>query len=565
MKWFTLGPLPRPVSDRRIDWRDGMVIFAFLLFAALFFMARLQRTLPGPLVWGDSANIASFAAALDNPQNFQGDALLYDLDNIRIYATIQIPLIRLFYRWVGEYGFSFLLLLGPTVFLQLAGFYFLGRVILANRYWALLFSLTSAIPAAVVLQEFWGIVDNPLPRFTFQALLPFVLALFWVWREQPLRWLLVMALAGLLVYVHPVSAPAWIAALWLGCLLYLPRNWRGWQKAAWMICLGIAALLVMLPFIVNYQTYYAHGQNANNALLLRVLYEHFPEKLLNPPAAVFELLRDTLGSGLMLFGLAGFLILWWIKAGERRELILTLVWLGGVLLVSVAAPMVERIVERLFDLTPFETELLRGIRYIYFYITLYAIWGLSELWRRVRYRYLAYGIAVLGMAPLIVFASPNLDRLARYLDWKPLFTCWTTGRPFCPVQNDYYSLIQAIRQQTPEDGRFYYSANAYDTASLPLRYFALRSLVYNYKDRGFLTYSNAAGLEQWYQTMTEASAYKNDKIWLRKDPEGMRRFLDRLEADYLIVNFLVTPKKAGELGARIVYQNASFTLLQLIR
>ncbi len=565
MKWLTSGPLPCPVSERRFDLRDWLVILVFLLFAAFYFMARLQRSLPAPLVWGDSANIASFAAALDYPQNFQGDALLHDLDNIRIYSTIQIPLIRLFYRWVDDYGLSFLLLLGPTVFLQLTGFYLLGRAIFTSRYWALLFSLASAIPTTVVLQEFWGIVDNPLPRFTFQALLPFVMALFWVWRERPLRWPLVMMLAGLLVYIHPVSTPAWIAAFWLGCVLYLPGHWRGWQKAAWLVSLGAAALLVMLPFIYNYLTYHESGQTANNALLLQVLYEQFPENLLNPPAAIAELLRDSMDSGLMLFGLTGFLVLWWLKAGERQELILTLVWLGGVLMVSVAVPMLERIVERIFNLSPFETELLRGIRYFHFFMILYAMWGLSELWRKARHRYLAYGIAVLGLLPLVVFALPNLDRLYRYIDWKPLIACWTTGKPICPAENDFYSLIQAIRQQTPEDGRFYYSPSAYDTASLPLRYLTLRSLVYSYKDRGLLAYSNTADLEQWYQTMTEASSYKSDKIWLRRDPVGLRRFLDRLGTDYLIVNFPVIPERAKDFGANIVYQNESFTLLHLIR
>jgi hypothetical protein len=565
MNWLTLGPLPHSEAERRFDWRDGAVIFTFLLFAALFFLARLQRTYPAPLVWGDSANIASFAAALDHPQNFQNDELLYDLDNIRIYATMQIPLIRLLYRWVGEYGLSFLLLLGPTVFLQLVGFYILGRAIFASRYWALLLSLVSAIPTTLVLQEFWGIVDNPLPRFTFQALLPFVLALFWVWREKPLRWSLVMLLAGFLVYVHPVSTPAWITAIWLGCLVYLPHSWRVWQKISWMGFLGVVSLLVMLPFIYNYLTYHEHGQTANNAVMVRVLYEYFPKNLLNPPAALIELFRDTLSLGVLLLGIAGFVVLWILKAGDRRELLLTLTWLGGIVLVSVALPTLERLVERIFNQSPFETELPRGIRYLYFFLILYSIWGLSELRRRARNRYLSMGFAGLGLIPLIVFASPNLDRLGRYLDMKPLVACWTTGRLFCPAENDYNLLVQAIRQQTPETARFYFSTDAYDTSSFSLRYLALRSLVYSYKDRGLLAYSNAADLEQWYQTMLEASAYKSDRVWMRRGPDGMRRFLDRLGVDYLIVNFPVIPERAVEFGARIEYQNNSFTLLEIIR
>ena len=73
---------------------------------------------------------------------------------------------------------SFWLLL-PTILLQLIGFYFLGRVLYRSRLWAFLLAvITAAMVTEVGLGEFWGIWRDVLPRFTFQAFLPFC----WRWR-----------------------------------------------------------------------------------------------------------------------------------------------------------------------------------------------------------------------------------------------------------------------------------------------------------------------------------------------------------------------------------------------
>ncbi|MDO8559756.1 MAG: hypothetical protein Q7S23_01825, partial [bacterium] len=190
---------------------------------------RWQGAYPFAFLSGDSANIAGFAAALDHPGNFTGDAILSDPANFRFYQTIHLPLIRALTKITGDYGTSFIWLLGWHVLVQAVGFYILGRILFHRRYWAALYAIMTLVPVQLNL-EFWGAWSDPLPRFSFQALLPYLLAAALRWRSSPIAWPWLMAAAGVLVYVHPVSAPGWGLALWLGFVWGAPAAWSYQKK-----------------------------------------------------------------------------------------------------------------------------------------------------------------------------------------------------------------------------------------------------------------------------------------------------------------------------------------------
>ena len=191
---------------------------------------------------GDGGNIASYAAALDHPGWFSSDPVLGNSNNIGIYATIHIPLIRLLDRLTGDYGLAYTWLVFPETFLQLLGFYILGRVLFKNRSWAFLLAfLTAMMVINIGLGEIWGVWRDALPRVTFQSLLPFLLALVLVWKDRPGRWPWLMIIGGLLVYVHPISAPAWGFAIWLSLWLLHPKGWN-WKRRI-LVMLGLGAPL----------------------------------------------------------------------------------------------------------------------------------------------------------------------------------------------------------------------------------------------------------------------------------------------------------------------------------
>src|SRR5437870_715799 len=207
---------------RAITLADGVIVLAFGLLALIFYLGRWGGAYPFVFLESDAANIAGFAAAWDHPELFQGDELLGDQRNFGIYSTIHIPLIRALAKLTGDYGTAFIFLLGPHVFIQALGFYILGRVLFQSRYWATLLAIVTMMPVWLNLGEYWGIYDDPLPRVSFQALLPYLLAGTFYWRSNPAVWPWLLGFAGALIYVHPVSAPGWILAVWLGMWAFQP-------------------------------------------------------------------------------------------------------------------------------------------------------------------------------------------------------------------------------------------------------------------------------------------------------------------------------------------------------
>ena len=174
----------------------------------------------------DAANISSFAAALDHPDYFVNDAVLNNSANFAHYDSIQVPLTRFLGQVFGSYGSAFGFLIFPVTFLHLIGYYILGIALLKKRTWALLLTLCLMVPVAMNLGENWGLVSDVIPRFLFQALLPFLLTAVIHWGHNPKSWLWLMIATGLLVYVHPVSLPVLVYRVYLDGHEQLVRGLR---------------------------------------------------------------------------------------------------------------------------------------------------------------------------------------------------------------------------------------------------------------------------------------------------------------------------------------------------
>ena len=172
-------------KTQAVNWVDIGLGTLFLGMAVFMFLSKIQGDYPHIVMGGDAGNIISFAAALDHPEFFTGDALLNDLNNFRIYATVNIPFIRWLNQYTADYGLAFSYLLLPQIFIQLLGFYLLGRVLFKSRLWAFLFTMLVAMPIEINLEETWGITFDPVSRFSYQALIPYLLTLAYLWRAKP--------------------------------------------------------------------------------------------------------------------------------------------------------------------------------------------------------------------------------------------------------------------------------------------------------------------------------------------------------------------------------------------
>ena len=404
-------------------------MLTFLAFAVVYFLGRLQGNYPMVILTGDGGNIASYAAALDHPGWFQADPALGELNNIGIYATIHIPLIRALNHLTGDYGLAYAWLVLPQTFLQLLGFYILGRVLFANRFWAFLLAFLTAMTVINIgLGEIWGVWQDALPRVTFQSLLPFLLALTLVWKNHPGRWPWLMLFAGLLVYVHPISAPAWGLAVWLSLWLLQPRDW-GWKRRCLvMLGLGVLFLAVLTPFAINYLSYRSRDQAVDYNTVLPILQTYSPANLLNVPAALGNFLWKTTRSLLLPIGLAGFAVTWLLKKSDQTPVKMVSAWLAGILIASILIPLVEQVIEQRFQILPLETELVRCIRYFVPLLLLFWIWPLAEWLPRLSNPHARRAIIVVGILLFGFWSGTNRPAVR---DMYQTFVCFTKARLVC--------------------------------------------------------------------------------------------------------------------------------------
>jgi hypothetical protein len=235
------------------------VLLVFAALALAYTASVWCGTTPYVGLAGDAANIATFVAARAHPELFPRDPVLADPQNYRFYATIHLPLIRALGAIVGSYGTAFLLLLPLHAWFQLTGFYALGMALFASRPWAVVLAAANAVTLHLPLGEIWGLWPDALPRVTFQALLPFLLAAACRWRSQPRAWPWLMLAMGALTYVHPVSFPAWALAIWLGFWPFLPAGWRVHERAACLVLLGLVCSAVAAPFAWLYVSSFETG------------------------------------------------------------------------------------------------------------------------------------------------------------------------------------------------------------------------------------------------------------------------------------------------------------------
>ena len=472
---------------RRVDL---LVALGFALFAFLSQLS-LCHSPDGFLgLSSDGANIAGFAAALDHPDLFERDPLLGNPDNFRFYLALHIPLIRTLAKATGDYGNAFVILVGPHILLQALGFYLLGIVVLRNRFWAVLFAVITLMLKWINLGTFWGAFDDAIPRVSYQALLPFLLAAAFHWRSKPAAWPWLMAASGALIYVHPVSAPGWGFALWVGIWLFLPKSWPLARRIKRMGLLGCVFMAVALPFLIHYLRSHAHGPTVDYETVYGIMVARFFPGFLDVGEAIADFAVTT--KEVLALGVLGAATMLWIRREEREGLTLVFAWMAGLLAVSALVPLVEQTAARALRHTPVEIDLVRGIRYVIPLMMLFWVWPFAEVSGRVRRPeiVLAVGIVLTGWW---VHRQPPKPALTTLENWWQGYFVREPDR-----HRALREALTAVNRLTPP-GSLMLSTRA----PTVVRFFSLRPVAYTWKDGGSLAYSNHEDLIRWYETAKE--------------------------------------------------------------
>jgi hypothetical protein len=569
--WLDLKISKFPISESRLAldgrWptfnrQDGFILAFFLLYALIVFLGTIEGNFPNPLMGGDAGNTASFAAVLDHPHLFPGDLILNDASNVLIYSTFNVFFMRLLFPLLSSYTLALAIIVPIQVFFQLAGFYLLGRVLFGGRLWGIALTTLVSLTFVLNLGEIWGIPLSPISRNNFQALLPFVLSMVLLWRSKPARWPWIMAAIGVLFYLHPVSTPCWAVAIWLSLFLSVPRDWKFGKRLGYMFGMGLVFLAVALPFVINYLSNHVQGQSLNYDLVFYTIVKTFPENLLNIPAAMQVFIDLEMQNGLLpaaLISLVGILIL---RRSQRESFKILLIWILGILLMAVFVPLTIHTIEKIFRLIPIESEMARAIRYMIPIMLLLILWFAYEISLRIPLRPLpgAFYSLVLGVTLIggTLWAAP-METVQAATD------CLLQGKIICNNPTDYDLLIQAVKKDVPEKSLVYatFGNNGMLSYGMPIRYIALRPLVYAFKDRGLLVYSNNDALMRWDKMNEETYAID---VLHEKTHQGIDESLDlakSLGARYLVTDFPLDLSTLNSAQAKAIYSNKQFILLEI--
>jgi hypothetical protein len=279
------------------------------------------------------------------------------------------------------------------------------------------------------------------------------------------------------------------------------------------------------------------------------------------------------------WAVVGAVVVTKLRRGDRKSVLLVGLWTAGLVTIAVAVPIAEQSISRAFGWIPVEIDLIRGIRYTVPLMLLFCLWPLAEIARNLQRsaaresaKKIVFTIAIYTLGAVLVALWTY-----RYQPGEILHTvsCLRHGEFVCEWQDEavkqwrpnvpaLVEALNAVRRETAPGSKILPTQTVY---ALQIRYYALRPVVYAWKDGGLLAYSNHAGLIKWYENFNEMKAI-SDKEDVKAKLEALLVESRKLEAQYLLIDyadshFTSDPDIVNSLGANIVWSNASFELVRV--
>ncbi len=519
---------------------------------------------------GDAANYASFAAAEKYPELFTNDPLLGNIENTDMFLTYHVYLTKLLEPLLGNFGSAFMVLQLPLTFLQLFGFYLLGKELYRNRLFGFLLSAFSFIFVRMNLSEFWGYTTSPIPRFSFQACIPFVLLFILKYGKRIQKWPWILLLTGLLTYVHAVSAPAWSIAIVLSLWFLPPRSESAGKKRKYILVSLLLFILILLPFAMQYLRSASNtGVNEIDFSEVRSIFEYrLPDGQIDFNVAIRDFLAimttDIPHKFLMLFSAISLLVMNFVtrKSEVGKRVFAASLWAVGIFIGSVIFTMFDYGIANALGRSPIQDQFIRSLRNFIPISYIFFLWPFAILYQKIKvvsiYQKIIKIMPVLICAVfLFVWGMTNEFKDIPVI--SSTVNCWKEGKIVCPANEELGERAEfytKIKELTPENSSIF-------GEDLAIRYFSLRPMAFSKKDGGIFTLTNHAALLEWYDL-----SLQYDEIMKLKDNwnqyiDAYTGFSRLVKADYLVVESGYSSQQYYPAGLNLVFSNEGFSLFKI--
>ncbi|HLO14093.1 MAG TPA: hypothetical protein VK206_04630 [Anaerolineales bacterium] len=559
-----------------------LIILSFLLLSIFLTLGRVGTVFHSfALLTPDLGVYASFAAAQDKPELFISDPFLSNEKNINSYNMVEVPLIKALEKVFGNYGTACAFLLPFFIFIHFVGYYVLGISLFKNPWAGLLVSLLLSTPM-LTAYDYWGLILDALPRFLYQGMIPFLLALS-IWHGHDLKWWpVILGGVGVLNYIHPLSTPPWTIAIMLALWVSVPKQ-GFWQKARMMGLAMLVLLLVLSPFILNYvrSTIVETSNVIGYDETLAILHSRFSTMdNPNPFSALASFFVGRRGESfdllwylVWLLGIVGivFGLIRRRNSEQHAHLRQIAAWIMGILIVGGFVPMVERIVFAYLKRIPPEFEILKTLRYLVPLILLsafYALWMAKDYLQERGILSATSSQYVFAAASLLLLFTWGISNQVQYRDFRNIVkqnvSCWLRGNIVCPLPQlsmDFIDVLDAVREKTPVGSRIFSEGQ-----EVAVRYYALRPLVFTYKDGAPLAYTDQKQLLVWSEQsekMEELTRLRKFSFRRRAFVKGIVELAQDTGSDYLVLQEPYQADLYYPEQLSLVYTNAHYSLYKL--
>jgi len=532
----------------------------FVLAASLLFSIYLwYLKQPAHLLQlrSDQHNIASFAAAQEHPERYVNDILLSDPVNYKWYTPLYVAAIKYITRLTGSYAATFVALIIPTVTLFLSGIYFLLRYLTQNRLLSvgLAFIFTVAL-VRIPLGGDWNIIEasHMRPNNQFIALLPWTLLLA-IWsRNHVAFWPLVGAVSASLLYVHPVSAPAWGFAVFGGLLWASKEYYDIKTRIVWLLLLAIVAVLIIAPYFIIFTGTYSGKQPPPDQY--ETIYNFAAQRLIPGSLDLGLLLKNLFKYArrhdtrfftlfLLIWAVTGQIFAW--KDDRKTRTIARFLILGLVfyMFVTVVIPLADQIISARLRRMPFEIDLARGLKFWPWWLLLLGAPGFQRLQKSVLAskkcpQYLARSLTIIIVCIALLVSNSLITRNIRNFLRRT-----RTNPEFAKEMEATDELISFIEQNTPTNATFFGKC-----WPIWLRHTPGRGVLLTWKDSGAFICANYDALRKFID------------LWNQQEQantiEQIYTFCKRYGVDYLLLESQDIPVIDSD---RILFSNTMWKIV----
>lgn len=478
-----MRPLLQDFKSPKALWPwDLLFIFLAATYAVLVWQGILPLSGNGAVLDSDLMTYAQGMAGQSRPELFASDPVLHAKSAANSIQNLERGLAGLLAQqdaWADG-----LLKAGCiAIFLFYLGWYVLGRWLFTSPSLASILAIACGITVWVGWGTFWGVNhSDPVPRVFFAALMPFILlAGLMAMPRQRFR-PVVMACAGLLMWVHGVSALNFGAMLFLA-FCFNPAARSKFSAHCFNLCLCLVAFFVPVLIFLWPSLIQGHAFSPQEldifhqvmALRWREDYAGFGARMLaffNPKGPVFPILAG---------GAIGLAVTLWRGTNRERIFCRMAGPFALALLIVAAFCWAETRFAPEFGRLPMGHELVRGMRFLVPVGWILIVSGVSCLTGQwLRRLALVFLICCCAM-----FSRDRQFAAAQYAIYARTGLVLPLASSEDKVKADAWRDVLLEVQKTVPAGEAVYSPEDL----MPVRYIALRPLAHSFKD-GYVHFYN---------------------------------------------------------------------------